>query len=210
MRRLAIALLLVLTAAAQTVGARAEQAALSAPPSLPSATVTQREGQDATVLRIDGVLTPEVAARLDTAIARLPAGRPLLLELHSPGGYTNAGYAMIDRVMAERGAGRRVATAVRAGEACESMCVGLYLAGYPRYAAPSAQFMVHAPRTADEGRMTLRMTQTMVNRLVSLGASVGWIERVKAAGGFSGAVDYRDSAEGLKAADANVVTDLEP
>ncbi|WP_404325992.1 ATP-dependent Clp protease proteolytic subunit [Aerophototrophica crusticola] len=145
MRRLALALLLVLTAAAQTAGARAEQAALSAPPSLPSATVTQREGQDATVLRIDGVLTPEVAAKLDTAIARLPAGRPLLLELDSPGGYTNAGYAMIDRVMAEREAGRRVATAVRAGETCESMCVALYMAGAQRFAAPSSTFMVHAP-----------------------------------------------------------------
>ncbi len=88
------------------------------------------------------------------------------------------------------------------------MCVGLYLAGHPRYAAPSAEFMVHAPRMADSGHMTLRSTQTMVQRLVALGASPSWIERVTQAGGFSGGTDYRETADHLTADGANVVTEL--
>ncbi|HYH18385.1 MAG TPA: ATP-dependent Clp protease proteolytic subunit [Azospirillum sp.] len=210
---LKIPVLTAMLAVGASACASADSAAVARPPApaaLPDATLTQVDGGAATVLRIDGIITRGLEQRFTEALAALPRSRPLIVELSSPGGYTSAGYRMIDRLVAEREQGRAIATRVRAGEACESMCVGLYLAGYPRYAAPSAQFMVHAPRTADEGRMTLRMTQIMVNRLVSLGASTGWIERVKAAGGFSGAVDYRDSAEGLKAADANIVTNLEP
>ncbi|HEY0832758.1 MAG TPA: ATP-dependent Clp protease proteolytic subunit [Azospirillum sp.] len=197
-------------ASADSAAVARPAAAPAAPSTLPDATLVRVDGDATTVLRIDGIITRGLEQRFTEALAALPRTRPLIVELSSPGGYTSAGYRMVDQILAERDQGRAIATRVRAGEACESMCVGLYLAGYPRYAAPSAQFMVHAPRTADEGRMTVRMTQTMVNRLVALGASVNWIERVKAAGGFSGAVDYRESAEGLKAENANIVTDLVP
>jgi ATP-dependent Clp protease protease subunit len=210
---LKVPVLTAMLAVGASACASADSAAVARPPApsaLPDATLTQEDGAAATVLRIDGVITRGLELRFAEALAALPRSRPVIVELSSPGGYTSAGYRMIDQVLAERDRGRPVATRVEAGEACESMCVGLYLAGHPRYAAPSATFMVHAPRTADEGRMTLRMTQTMINRLIALGASVGWIERVKAAGGFSGAVDYRDSAEGLKAQNANIVTDLTP
>jgi len=211
---LKIPVLTAMLAVGASACASADSAAVArpaaAPSALPDATLTQVDGAAATVLRIDGIITRGLEQRFTEALAAIPRSRPLIVELSSPGGYTSAGYRMVDQLVAEREQGRAIATRVRAGEACESMCVGLYLAGYPRYAAPSATFMVHAPRAAEDGRMTLRMTQTMVNRLVSLGASVGWIEQVKAAGGFSGAVDYRDSAEGLKAANANIVTDLEP
>ena len=135
-------------------------------------------------------------------------GQPVVVELSSPGGFTTAGYRMIDLVLAERRAGRPVATRVIDGQSCESMCVGLYLAGYPRYAAPTAEFMVHAPRLAENGRMTLRSTDQMVKRLVALGAAPAWIERVRAAGGFSGSLDYRDRADHLTAVGANIVTHL--
>jgi len=182
----------------------------SAPPSaeFPDAAVSRSDQGAATVLRLDGIITVGAEQRFVETLRGLPAGRPLVVELSSPGGFTSAGYRMIDAVLAERQAGRPVATRVRDGESCESMCVGLYLAGYPRYAAPNAEFMVHAPRMAENGRMTMRSTQTMVQRLVTLGASPVWIERVKAAGGFSGATDYREKADRLTADGANIVTEL--
>lgn len=182
----------------------------SVPPSaeFPDAAVSRSDQGATTVLRLDGIITVGAEQRFVETLRGLPAGRPLVVELSSPGGFTSAGYRMIDAVLAERQAGRPVATRVRGGESCESMCVGLYLAGYPRYAAPNAEFMVHAPRMAENGRMTMRSTQTMVQRLVTLGASPVWIERVKAAGGFSGATDYREKADRLTADGANIVTEL--
>ena len=174
----------------------------------PDATMSRSDQDEATVLRLDGIITPGAERRFIDALKALPALRPVVVELSSPGGFTAAGYRMIDAVLAERQGGRPVATRVRDGESCESMCVGLYLAGYPRYAAPRAEFMVHAPRMAENGRMTMRSTQRMVQRLVSLGASPAWIQRVTAAGGFSGARDYRDTADRLTADGANIVTDL--
>lgn len=193
-------------------GANRETTLGFAPPatgdSFPDAAVTRSEQAGYTLLRVEGIITPGTEQRFGETLRTLPSGRPLLVELSSPGGFTSAGYRMIDGVLAERQKGRSVATRVRAGESCESMCVGLYLAGFPRYAAPSAEFMVHAPRLAENGRMTVRSTEAMVQRLVALGASPLWIERVKAAGGFSGAVDYREKADRLSAEGANIVTEL--
>lgn len=176
--------------------------------SFPDASLTLTRQRDGVTMRLDGIVTPAVEKRFIDALRALPPDQPMVLELASPGGYTAAGYRMIDAILAERQAGRPVATRVKAGEACESMCVGLYLSGYPRYAAPSAEFMVHAPRGAQSGTMTLRSTRTMVKRLVDLGAARGWIEKVKAAGGFSGNIDYRERADSLAATRANIVTDL--
>ncbi|MBY6265523.1 hypothetical protein EI613_26905 [Azospirillum sp. 412522] len=174
----------------------------------PDAAMSRNDQGDVTVLRLDGIITPGAERSFVDALHALPARRPLVIELSSPGGFTAAGYRMIDAVLAERQGGRPVATRVRDGDSCESMCVGLYLAGYPRYAAPRAEFMVHAPRMAENGRMTMRSTQMMVERLVSLGASPAWIRRVTAEGGFSGARDYRETADRLSADGANIVTDL--
>jgi len=199
----------LLTAAATgSVSAEGSTVARSSVPTLPDATLTQTVSEAGAVVRIDGIITKGVEQRFADAIQSLPRTLPLVVELSSPGGFTSAGYRMIDLMLAERDRGRSIATRVRGGEACESMCVGVYLAGYPRYAAPNAEFMVHAPRMADDGRMTLRTTTTMVSRLVALGASQGWIEQVKAAGGFSGSVDYRETGGSLTAAGANVVTHL--
>ena len=177
-------------------------------PALPDGVLSQTVNDGAMVLRIDGIITKGVEQRFAETLRTLPRSLPVVVELASPGGFTSAGYRMIDVMLAEREQGRHLATRVRGGEACESMCVGVYLAGYPRYAAPDAEFMVHAPRMAEDGRMTLRTTTTMVSRLVSLGASQGWIEQVRAAGGFSGAVDYRETGDSLTAEGANVVTHL--
>lgn len=174
----------------------------------PDATLAVSEQGSGTRIRIDGIITPVVEERFVAALKAVPAQRPVLVDLSSPGGFTAAGYRMIDAMLAERAAGRPLATRVGAGDQCESMCVGVYLAGYPRFADPSASFMVHAPRMAEDGRMTVRTTQIMVKRLLSLGASPDWINQVKAAGGFSGSLDYRLSAAALTAAKANVVTDL--
>ncbi|WP_353859166.1 ATP-dependent Clp protease proteolytic subunit [Azospirillum formosense] len=174
----------------------------------PDATLIRVDQTDSTTLRLDGIITPAVEQRFSDALRSVPAGQPVVVELSSPGGFTTAGYRMIDLMLAERQAGRAVATRVAGGQSCESMCVGLYLAGYPRYAAPTAEFMVHAPRLAENGRMTLRSTDQMVKRLVALGAAPAWIERVRAAGGFSGSLDYRDNADHLAAVGANIVTHL--
>ncbi|MHA7065203.1 ATP-dependent Clp protease proteolytic subunit [Azospirillum argentinense] len=174
----------------------------------PDATLVRVDQTDSTTLRLDGIITPAVEQRFSDALRSVPAGQPVVVELSSPGGFTTAGYRMIDLMLAERQAGRAVATRVAGGQSCESMCVGLYLAGYPRYAAPTAEFMVHAPRLAENGRMTLRSTDQMVKRLVALGAAPAWIEQVRAAGGFSGSLDYRDNADHLAAVGANIVTHL--
>ncbi|WP_119679492.1 ATP-dependent Clp protease proteolytic subunit [Indioceanicola profundi] len=194
-----VALPLSACQAAETAAARVK---------LTPAKVTVTQAVDMQVLRIDGVITPEVAADFKAALDAMPAGAPLTLELNSPGGYTSAGYDMMDRLMTERQKGRRVITVVRGREICESMCVGLFMAGEARYAAPTAQFMVHAPRGLNSGTVTIRSTGRMIDRLVNLGASTDWIERVKAAGGFSGLNDYRTSAAQLAQDQANVVTAL--
>jgi hypothetical protein len=186
----------------------AAPAAVPTSSEFPDAAMSRNDQGDVTVLRLDGIITPGAERSFVDALHALPARRPLVIELSSPGGFTAAGYRMIDAVLAERQGGRAVATRVRSGESCESMCVGLYLAGYPRYAAPQAEFMVHAPRMAENGRMTMRSTQMMVDRLVSLGASPSWIRRVTAEGGFSGARDYRETADRLTADGSNIVTDL--
>lgn len=211
-RTFALVLTLSIAAAGLFVAEAAEPVSLSRAPApvavFPDATM-QRSVQDgATVLRIDGIITANVEHRLAEALASTPLALPVVVELSSPGGLTAAGYRIIDRIVAERHAGRSIATRVRAGEACESMCVGVYLAGYPRYAAPTAQFMVHAPRMAETGHMTVRSTQAMVERLVSLGASTRWIERVRGAGGFSGARDFRETAHELSAEGSGIVTHL--
>lgn len=203
--RLPILVTLLLALAAGTAGT-----AYGDDRPLPTAKVSVQEGGQATVIRIDGIITPELGDRFATVMDSLPAGRPLLLELNSPGGYTSAGYAMIDRLLAERGRGRRIATRVKGGESCESMCVGLFLAGQPRYASADAVFMVHAPRGLYSGTVTVKSTGRMIERLVDLGASAAWIERVKAQGGFSGSVDHRETAAQLVANGSNIVTDLTP
>lgn len=160
-------------------------------------------------LRLDGVITPEVAGRFAALVDGLPAGAPLTIALRSPGGYTSAGYAMIDRVMRERAAGRRVDTRVGPGDFCESMCVGLFMAGESRLAAPDAEFMVHAPRGLKSGAVTLRSVRRMMDRLRDLGASEAWLRQVEAAGGFSGRLDYRVRAARLAEDGAGVVTALD-
>ncbi|WP_114392558.1 ATP-dependent Clp protease proteolytic subunit [Oleisolibacter albus] len=207
MRSAVIALLLFLL---PQPGRADEQAGPAALPDLPSASLTAGQQGDAAVLTIDGIITPELARRFDAAMAALPPGQPLLLDLSSPGGYTEAGYAMIDRLLAERTAGRQVATFVRGGHACESMCVGLYMAGQTRYAAPDATFMVHAPRGLNSGTVTVKSTGRMIARLLDLGASAAWIDRVKQDGGFSGRKDFRGTAAMLVADGSNVVTVLLP
>ena len=207
-RMTALTALLAVTLSVSLTGAATADVVSRTGPSLPDAALTQIIADGTAVLRIDGIITRGVEQRLGAMVQALPRSLPVVIELASPGGFTSAGYRMIDLILAERERGRPIATRVRGGEACESMCVGVYLAGYPRYAAPSAEFMVHAPRMADDGRMTLRTTSTMVSRLVSLGASLGWIEQVRAAGGFSGAVDYRETADSLTSGGANIVTHL--
>lgn len=164
---------------------------------------------DGATLVLDGVITAEVADRLDALLDALPPDLPLTLTLRSPGGYTTAGYRMMDRLLSERAAGRRITTRVGRGDFCESMCVGLFMAGEVRQAAPDAVFMVHAPRGLNTGAVTLRSVQRMVERLRDLGASTDWLEQVRAAGGFSGNVDYRIPAARLAADRSGVVTALE-
>lgn len=187
--------------------------ARTAPPvdmPLPSALLVLGLDEEAAWLRIDGIITPDVADRFELVLDSLPADRRLVLELNSPGGYTGAGYAMIDRLQEERARGRAVATRVLAGDACESMCFGLFMAGDRRFAAPAAEFMVHAPRSLTAGTVTLRSTGRMIERIRSLGADAGWIERITAQGAFSGLQDHRETAAQLTAENANVVTDLLP
>ncbi|MBP2293417.1 ATP-dependent Clp protease proteolytic subunit [Azospirillum rugosum] len=157
---------------------------------------------------LTGVITQEVAAAFIAALDAAPAGRAVLVELDSPGGFVKAGYAMIDAVLRHRAEGRRVDTLVRAGASCESMCVGVFMAGATRAAEPGAWFMVHAPRDDRTGTMTLRTTQGMINRLLGLGASAAWMKAVVEQGGFSGRLDYGLRADALVTAQANVVTTL--
>jgi ATP-dependent Clp protease protease subunit len=177
---------------------------------LPSALLVLGGDDHASHLRLDGIITPEVADRFELVLDSLPAGRRLVLELNSPGGYTGAGYAMIDRLQEERKKGRAIDTRVNEGDACESMCFGLFMAGDRRYAAAGAEFMLHAPRSLAAGTVTLRSTGRMIERLRSLGADQAWLDRITAEGAFTGMQDHRETAAQLAAANANVVTDLLP
>jgi ATP-dependent Clp protease, protease subunit len=170
--------------------------------------VSQVESGGKTILRIDGVITRAVAHDFNDRIEALPAHRPAVIELNSPGGFTEAGHALIETIVYQRRRGRPIATAVHRHSACASMCVGIYMAGYPRYADPSAQFMVHAPRGEKTGLVRVRATAEMINRLASLGVSTRWLDHVRRRDGFSGRVDFRQSAQELVSAGANIVTSL--
>lgn len=159
-------------------------------------------------IAVAGVIAPALADTFIQALEAAPAGIPVLVELDSPGGFVKAGYAMVDAMMRLRTAGRAIDTLVRGTATCESMCVGIYMAGARRMAEPGAWFMVHAPRDERTGTMTLKTTNEMIRRLVSLGTSERWIRLVVEHGGFSGRVDYGTRAEALAAAGANVVTEL--
>lgn len=173
-------------------------------------TISSSDRKDGAIIRIDGVITAVVAERFMDIFRALPARRPVMVELNSPGGFTKAGYAMIDLMQAERAAGRPIATVVGKRASCESMCFGVFMAGHPRYAAAGAEFMVHAPHMATDGRVTLKTTQVMIERIVRLGASTAWIDQVRAAGGFSGRMDFRQNATQLIGNGSNTVTNLLP
>lgn len=173
-------------------------------------TVTERAEAGRALIRVDGVITASVATAFSDALDALPAGRPVTVELDSPGGFTRAGYAMIEAILARRAGGAEVATRVLGEDACESMCVGVFMAGERREAGPEARFMVHSPRSDSTGLVSTRATRDMVDRLVSLGAADGWIRRVSAAGAFSGRAEHKESAAELYRGGANVVTELLP
>ncbi len=205
------ALLMLVTLLAAALPCAAETTGVARPP-LPEAVLTgtvalETEGERVRIA-LSGAITPAVAAAFIAALDALPAGRPVRVELDSPGGYVTAGYAMIDAMLRHRAAGRAIDTLVRGDARCESMCVGVFMAGARRGAQPGAWFMVHAPRDDRSGAMSLRTTREMVARLVSLGTAPGWIRMVGEQGGFSGRLDYGIRAEALAAAGANVVTEL--
>ncbi|WP_207478487.1 ATP-dependent Clp protease proteolytic subunit [Arenibaculum pallidiluteum] len=170
-------------------------------------TITATAEGAATVIRIRGVITHEVSNAFARALDGTEGGK-VVLDLDSPGGFTAAGYPMIDAVLAKRAAGTQVTTLVRGGAACESMCVGLFMAGERREAEPGARFMVHAPRSDRTGYVSIRASREMADRLKALGASPEWIALVHREGAFSGAVDHVESAEELARRGANVVTHL--
>lgn len=170
--------------------------------------VSQRVERNRTTIAVSGPITWTVATGFIRALEAAPAGRPVVVELDSPGGYVSAGYAMIDAMLGARSAGRSVTTLVRGDAACESMCFGLFMAGNPRRAEPGAYFMVHAPRDERTGAMSVKTVNEMIARLISLGTSQAWIGTVREHGGFSGRVDYGVRAEELTLAGANVVTEL--
>lgn len=172
--------------------------------------VTRTIQAERTVVRVAGVITPGVAADFIDALDTAPAPRPVLVELDSPGGYVKAGYAMVDAMLRHRSTGRAIVTMVRRDGHCESMCFGVYMAGFPRRAEAGATFMVHAPRDARNGTMSMRTTNEMITRLVSLGTSQAWIHTVAERGGFSGRTDVYARAEELAGDGANVVTELLP
>ncbi|WP_431858424.1 ATP-dependent Clp protease proteolytic subunit [Azospirillum sp.] len=161
-----------------------------------------------TVVRVSGVITPDVAADFIDALDATPASRPVVVELDSPGGYVKAGFAMVDAMLRARSAGRSITTQVRAEASCESMCFGVYMAGFPRRAEAGATFMVHAPRDERSGALSLRTTNEMIARLIGLGTAPAWIHAVAERGGFSGRMDFVVRAEELARSGANVVTEL--
>jgi len=161
-----------------------------------------------TLVRITGVITPDVAADFIEALDATPARHPVVVELDSPGGYVKAGFAMVDAMLRARSAGRSVTTQVRGAASCESMCFGVYMAGFPRRAEVGATFMVHAPRDERSGAMSLRTTNEMISRLIGLGTAPAWIHTVAERGGFSGRMDFVARAEELARSGANVVTEL--
>jgi ATP-dependent Clp protease, protease subunit len=170
--------------------------------------VSQSENGDQVILRIEGVITSAVAHDFIDRLETLPALRPTTIELDSPGGFTEAGYAVIESILYQRRRGRPIATVVHGNSGCKSMCVGIYMAGFPRYADPNAQFMVHAPRGEKTGLVGVRATREMIDRLASLGVSPDWLKHVQRSGGFSGRVDFPQSARELVGTGANIVTGL--
>lgn len=170
--------------------------------------VTQSIEAERTVVRVTGVITPDVAADFIDALDTTPASRPVVVELDSPGGYVKAGYAMVDAMLRARSSGRSIVTLVRHESTCESMCFGVFMAGFPRRAEVGAYFMVHAPRDERSGALSLRTTNEMIARLIGLGTSQAWIHTVSERGGFSGRTDFGARAEDLARSGANVVTEL--
>ncbi|HYG90228.1 MAG TPA: ATP-dependent Clp protease proteolytic subunit [Azospirillum sp.] len=170
--------------------------------------VTQTSDTERTVIRVTGVITADVAADFIEALERAPATRPVVIELDSPGGYVKAGFAMVDTMLRYRSTGRSIVTMVRRNSSCESMCFGVFMAGFPRRAEVGAYFMVHAPRDERSGMMSMRTTNEMIVRLIGLGTSQAWIHTVAERGGFSGRTDFGARAEELTRSGANVVTEL--
>ncbi len=74
--------------------------------------------------------------------------RRIIIDLHSPGGAIREGEAVLD-VIKDMKRTHAVDTRVRAGRACYSMCVPIFLQGEQRSAARSARFMFHEPTAYD-------------------------------------------------------------
>ena len=71
-----------------------------------------------------------------------------IIDLNSPGGAIAEGENVIRQIDAMRRT-HRIDTRVRAGRACYSMCVPIFLQGEERIAAANARFMFHEPTARD-------------------------------------------------------------
>ena len=71
-----------------------------------------------------------------------------IIDLNSPGGAIAEGENVIRQIDAMRRT-HQIDTRVRAGRACYSMCVPIFLQGEERIAAANARFMFHEPTARD-------------------------------------------------------------
>lgn len=85
-------------------------------------------------------------------LSRMYPGRPIVIELNSPGGSINEGLAMFDEVLRVRAEGHHVTIRVR-GEAC-SMAIILLQAADVRQMGPNSWLMFHESAGGAEGKQS--------------------------------------------------------
>jgi hypothetical protein len=93
-------------------------------------------------IRIDGVITQDIADRVADRLDRLPGGL-VTIDLDSPGGEVGAALLIHNRLNAS---GRPVVTRVADGERCMSSCTLFFAVGDRRLSGPQARFRFHSPR----------------------------------------------------------------
>jgi len=116
------------------------------------------EEDGAAVFRWEGPVAAPMAHRLRAAFETAKGGtQRIIVELSSPGGALIEGRAVIGEIERMKKS-HAVATRVRDGETCASMCVPIFLAGETRVAGAASRFLFHEPSSVD------MITDETVNR----------------------------------------------
>ncbi|HLI11331.1 MAG TPA: hypothetical protein VKY65_06995 [Alphaproteobacteria bacterium] len=171
--------------------------------------IVEHEEPSFTVLAVTGGIVPPLAGDVAARLARIPAGRRVLIDLDSAGGEMAEGLKLIALLKREKER-RQIDTLVYYGHLCASMCVPVYMMGKRRYAAAVSNWMFHPAHFGPLPVIDRGATVRVLDLMVDLGISRRYLTQLDDEDVFSTDSEYWTTGSELYAEKAGIVTDLLP